>query len=180
MVISAPTTEWIQQDISINPSGFRADHDPTKGFIKVLGTGPGAFMDFGSINTTISGSISPTKLAYFRVSNFHDASGVFNMRFFIKNFSDFKQGNYRFLGRRSLDFVSNLQLSEADQNIPITIPTQQNYKSTRSTNFPRGGNAISGIKDDDCGQYSYIAIFADTDVNLGQKTFTMRLLYDYS
>ncbi len=181
-MVTTPSVEWIQNSISIDPSGFRHTHNPVKGFIKILGTGPGAFLDFGSINTTVSGSISDTKLVYFRVSSFGDASGIFNMRFFVRNFSSFKEGNYRFLGRRTLDFVPNLKLSEADSNIPTSIPTQGNYKATRRTNAPYGDGTLSGILDEDVGQYAYMAIFADTDVNIGQKGpgFRFSLIFDYS
>ena len=181
-----PIVQAIQQDPTINPSGFRADLNPAKGFIKQLGTGAGQHLDFGAMNIVPTGNISATKLIYYRVSSFGVGSGIFNMRYYLKNTSAFTAGTYRFLEKKTLDFIPSFSISEADNDTPIIVPAQGNYISTRRITAGRGDNAISGIFDQDTGEYIYLGVLAKVDVPVGQKggagagSFRFRLIYDFS
>ncbi len=183
-MVIVPDVEWIQNDISTDPSGVR--HLKTTGFVKELGTGPGEQLSFGDMNTSISGAVSETKVAFARVDSFGDASGVFNMRFFVKNFSAW-DGDFRFLERKTLEFLPDLILTEADINTPTVVPTIGNFISTRrATTAPLGDGTLSGILDEDVSQYVYLAAFANINVSVGQKggggagSWRMSLLYDFS
>ena len=173
----APTVQFIEFNKDVDPSGFR--NIPASG-IQLLDTSITGCLSFGTVNTTSSGSISDTKLVLFRVSNFGDASGVFNTRFFLQNASAFNTGNYRFLHRISTPFLgSGFSLTLADDDIPISTPSQ----NVLATN---GSVALSGTSDVDVSQYIYLAVFVDTDVPFGTYggcsagSFRYRLIYDYS
>lgn len=182
-----PTVEWIQQDSSIDPSGSRHLKSPGAGFLKLLGTGAGEHLDFGDVNITGSGAISDTQLTYARVESFGDASGVFNMRFFLTNTSTFGVGTFRFLEQKDLHFVPNLMLNSAAMNTPTVVPNQANLSGTITTpEFPLGKPWMSGTADIDVSQYIYLAFEAGVDVPVGTYggpgagTFRYRLLFDFS
>lgn len=186
-MVNFPSVEWIQQDVSVDPSGFRHLKQAIHGYIKNVDTGAGGVLDFGSINTTGSGAISDTKLVYARISNRGDASGVYNMRFFVTNASSFTAGVYRFLERKSLHFVPNLILTSSADNTPTNVPTNANFSGTIQTPFWQSGQPwMSGVLDQDVSQYAYLAVEAGVDVPIGTKggagagTFRYRLLYDFS
>lgn len=186
-MVNFPSIEWCQQDSSIDPSGFRELKQTVNGFIRNVDTGAGGVLDFGSMNTTGSGAISDTKLVYARISSMGDASGVYNMRFFLTNISAFAAGAYRFLERKSLHFVPDLVLDSSADNTPTLVPTQANFFGTIQTPFWQSGQPwLSGILDEDVSQYVYLAIEADANVTIGTKggagagTFRYRLLYDFS
>ena len=166
-MVNFPTVQWIEQSLSIDPSGSR--HLLDTGFIKQLGTGAGEFLDFGQLNTTGSGAISDTHLAYARVSDLGDASGVFNMKFFLTNTSAFGLGTFRFLERKSIPFEVNLALNSSANNTPTVIPTDANFLGTATTpEFPNGKPWMSGTIDIDASQYVYIALEAGIDVPVGR------------
>jgi hypothetical protein len=186
-MVNFPSVEWIQQSLSIDPSGFRDLKQPVNGFIRNVDTGAGGVLDFGSINTTGSGAISDTKLVYARISSMGDASGVYNMRFFLTNTSSFTAGAYRFLERKSLHFIPDLALDSGADNTPTNVPTNANFSGTIQTPFWQSGQPwMSGILDQDVSQYAYLAVEADVNVPIGTKggagagTFRYRLLYDFS
>lgn len=167
-MVVIPSWQWVQQSTATNPSGHRHELNSSFGFIKTLGTTASNQLDLGAINTTISGGISTTKCIYGRVSSYGDASGVFNMRFFLRNIASWGEGNYRFLEKKSLDFIPNFQLTLGDSDTPTSLPAAQNFKSTRK--FPElqfGDNVLSGVLDRDVTQYVYVATFADVDVPVG-------------
>lgn len=186
-MVNFPSVEWIQQSLAVNPSGFRHLKQSIHGYLRNVDTGAGGVLDFGSMNTTGSGAISDTKLVYPRIASMGDASGVYNMRFFVTNASAFTGGSYRFLEQKSMHFVPNLALDSSAGNTPTVVPTNTNFSGTIQTpNWQSGQPWMSGILDPDVGQYAYLAIEADVNVPIGTKggagagTFRYRLLYDFS
>lgn len=173
-----PTVQFLQFDKDVDPSGYR---DIPASSIQQLNTSITGFLDFGNANTTTSGVISETKMLIFRVSDMGDASGVYNLRFFLHNASAFNTGNYRFLYNRTTHFQgAGYQLSLTDLDIPTSEPLVQNVLSTSGT------PTLSGIFDGHVSQYIYLAVYVDTDVPYGTYggggagSFRYRMLYDFS
>ena len=186
-MIIIPTVEFLQQSLSTDPSGSRHLKSSAAGYIKTLDTSAIGVLDLGSVNTANSGVMSETKLAYARVNNFGNASGIFNMRLFVQSSSAFTEGNYRFIRRQSLHFLSNLILTENNQDLSTTVPTQANVSGTSVfAAWQDGCTYISGIFDQDVTMYQYLAAFIGNDVNIGQKggpgagSFRYRLIYDFA
>jgi len=186
-MVNFPTLEWIQQSLVIDPSGFRQLKQPVNGFIRNVDTGAGGVLDFGSINTTGSGAISDTKLVYARISSMGDASGVYNMRFFVTNASSFTAGAYRLLELKSLHFIPNIMLDSGANNTPTNVPTNANFFGTIQTPHWQSGQPwMSGLLDVDVSQYAYLAVEAGVSVPIGTKggagagTFRYRLMFDFS
>lgn len=172
-----PQVEFIQFAKDVNPSGFR--HIAASG-IKRLDTSITGALEFGNVNTSLSGRISDTKMVIFRVSDFGSASGVFNMRFFLTNTNAFSLGNYRFLNRITTHWQgAGFALSLADADVPLSVPSQ-NVLSTS------GQPVLSGLFDGHVSQYIYLATYVDTDVPFGtyggatNGSFRYRILYDVS
>jgi hypothetical protein len=175
--MTLPTVQFIQFATNVDPSGHR--HIAASG-VKTLDTSITGCLDFGSMNTTTSGKISDTKLCIFRVSSFGDASGVFNMRFFLINTNAFYLGTYRFLSKIATHYQgTSFTLSLADADLPRVEPVQ-NVLSTS------GQPTLSGIFDGHVSQYIYLAVYADIDVPFGSYggpaagSFRYRMLYDFS
>jgi hypothetical protein len=173
-----PTTQFLQFDVTVNPSGNR---NLLGSAVKELSTSLNSFLDFSNLNISISGIVSPTKLVVFRASDMGTASGIYNIRFYLKSASAFGPGTYRFLHRISTHYLgSNFILNTADNDLPSIQPATQNLFSTQQV------NAISGITDADVSQYIYLAVFVDTDVPFGTYRgqngagATMRCVYDFS
>jgi hypothetical protein len=173
-----PDVQFIKFDKDIDPSGFR----DVVASGQELDTSITGCLDFGNANTTTSGSISDTAMAIFRVSALNDASGVYNLRFFLNNTSAFGVGNFRFLHRIATHFQgAGFALSLADLDIPVSAPAQ-NVISTTPSSQP----VLSGITDADVSQYIYLAVFVDTDVPFGTYggcaagSFRYRMIYDFS
>lgn len=171
-----PTVQMIQFDKDVDPSGFR--NIPESG--QVLDTSITGCLDFGNANTTTSGAISDTTMMIFRVADFGDASGVYNLKFFLQNATAFDVGNFRFLHRIETHYQGGgFALSLADFDIPISEPLQ-NVISTS------GQPTLSGIFDGHVSQYIYLATFVDTDVPFGtyggcaNGSFRYRMVYDFS
>lgn len=172
-----PTIQFIEFNKAVDPSGFR--NIPASG-IATLGTTFDGLLSFGGVNTSVSGVISDTKMIIARVEDLGDASGVFNLRFFLQSASAFNVGNYRFLQRISTDYLGpNFSLTLADTDVAIVEPSQ----NLLATN---GQPVLSGLTDNDVSQYIYLAVFIDTDVpfgtygGAGQGSFRYRLTYDFS
>jgi hypothetical protein len=186
-MVNFPAVQWVQQDIGVDPSGSRHLLSPGAGFIRELGTGAGQELNFGQLNTTGSGAITPTQLAYARVSDLADASGVFNMRLFLVNTTAWGLGTFRFLEQKHLHFVPNLTLDSSAKNTPTVIPNSPNLSGTiTAPEFPLGKPWMSGTIDNDASQYVYLAVEVGIDVPVGTYggagagTFRYRLLYDFS
>lgn len=186
-MVDFPNVEWIKQDPGTDPSGLRDQKSGAAGFLRVLNTAAGGELNYGQLNTTGSGAITDTHLAYARVDDFGDASGVFNMRLFLNNITSWNIGTYRFLEEKQLHFVPNLTLDSSAANTPTVVPTQANISGTiTEPEFPLGKPWMSGILDNDVSQYVYLALEVGVDVPVGTYggagagTFRYRLLYDFS
>jgi len=192
-MVIAPTIQWILQSSSIDPSGHRHELDSSYGYVKQLGTAAGQALDFGSINTTLSGAISDTKVVYARVSDMGTASGIFNLRFFLNSTSAFSLGQFRFLEKKDLHFIPNLNLVDTANDTFRVVPPYQNLSGTIPSvgrvdygQWQAGTPWISGTRDDDATMYIYLAFLAFESVpngtygGSGAGSFRYRLLYDFS
>jgi len=184
-LVQFPAVEWVQQAVATDPSGFR--DVKTVGFLKLIDTSAGGVLDFGQLNTTGSGAITDTQLAYARVDDLGDASGVFNMRLFLINTSDWTTGTFRFLERKEFHFVPNVVLDSSANNTPTIVPTLSNLSGTiTEPEFPLGKPWMSGIIDNDVSQYVHLAVEVGVNVPIGTKggagagSFRYRLLFDFS
>jgi len=187
IVVQFPDIQWVQQDPAIDPSGLRDALIGGAGFLKLLSTAAGAVLDFGQLNTTGSGGITDTSLAYARINDMGDASGVFNMRMFLTNITAWGAGTYRFLEQKHLHFVSNLTLDSSAINTPTVIPSSPNLSGTIiEPEWPLGKPWMSGLLDSDVSQYVHLAVEVGVDVPVGTYggagagSFRYRLLYDFS
>jgi hypothetical protein len=186
-MVTFPVVEWIQQDPTVDPSGSRHLKSGGAGFVKLLGTAAGQELDFGTVNITGSGAVSDTRLVYARVDSFGDASGVFNMKFFLTSTSAFNLGVYRFLESKQLHFVPSLTLDPAAQDTSVVVPGTTNLLGTiQFPQFQSGAPWVSGVQDIDVTQYIYLALELQSDVPVGTYggagagSFRYRLLYDFS
>lgn len=186
-MVNFPAIEWINQSLTLNPSGFRHLKQSIHGYLGNVDTSAGGVLDFGSMNTSGSGAISDTKLVYARIASMGDASGVYNMRLFLINTSSFTGGATRFLERKSLHFIPSLTLDSGSDNTPTNVPSNPNFSGTIQTPYWQSGQPwMSGVLDIDVSQYVYLAVEANVAVPIGTKggagagTFRYRLLYDFS
>jgi hypothetical protein len=186
-MVTFPQLEWVQQSLSTDPSGSRHLSSPGAGFIKNPSTTVTNELDFGTLNNTGSGAITDTKLVYARINSLGDASGVFNMKFFLTSVSAWNLGTYRFLEQKELHFVPNVVLNSAANNTPTIIPATTNLVGTiQFPQFQNGAPWISGVEDIDVTQYIYIAVEVHNNVptgtygGAGAGSFRYRLLYDFS
>jgi len=173
-----PTVQFLQFDVDVDPSGVR---DLPGSAVKALDTSITGCLDFGNSNTTTSGAISQNALMVFRVSDLADASGVYNLRFFLENASAFNTGNYRFLHKVDTHYQGvGFRLGLSDLDVPLSQPTIHNVLSTS------GQPTLSGIFDGHVSQYIYLAVYTDTDVPFGTYggcaagSFRYRMVYDFS
>ena len=173
-----PTVSFFQFDIDVDPSGSR---NLLASAVKELDTSILGCLDFGNTNTSTSGMISDNALLIFRASDLADASGIYNMRFFLQSATAFGAGNYRFLHKVATHYQGvGFRLGLGDLDIPTSQPTTQNVLSTS------GQPSLSGIFDGHVSQYIYLAVFTDTDVPYGTYggcsagSFRYRMVYDFS
>jgi hypothetical protein len=173
-----PDVQFIQFDKDVDPSGSR--HLVAGG--QELDTSITGCLDFGNANTTTVGATSDTTMAIFRVDALNDASGVYNLRFFLNSTTAFGVGNFRFLHRIATHYQgAGFELSLADLDVPLAAPLQ-NVISTTPSSQP----TLSGIIDADVSQYIYLAVWVDADVPFGtyggcaNGSFRYRMLYDFS
>ncbi len=186
-MVDFPNVEWIHQDPAIDPSGLRDAKSAGAGYLRDLDTSAGGVLDYGQLNTTGSGGITTTQLAYARVNALADASGVFNMRVFLTNVTAWGAGTFRFLEQKHLHFQPDLILNSAAQNTPTIVPTSPNLSGTiTEPEYPLGKPWMSGTLDNDVSQYVHLAVEVGVDVPVGTyggagaATFRYRLLYDFS
>jgi hypothetical protein len=187
-MVTFPTVEWVSQDPTIDPSGSRNINSVPAGFLKVVNTAAGGELSFGTINNTDATVISDAKCVYARAASMGDASGIFNMRFFLINTSAWGAGTYRFLERKELHFQQGgVTLTGADADTPTVVPATTNFLGTiQEPQFPNGQPWMSGTLDNDVTQYAYLAVSVATNVpagtygGAGAGSFRYRLLYDFS
>ncbi len=177
--MALPQIDIIQLDNAINPSGTRNLGASCSGFVKFLSTSSSGCLDFGFLNITTSGVYSGTKLIFFRPLSLGDASELFNFRFYLSSINAWSTGTYNFLLKKQIHFTSGVALTLADENVPTSIPTSGNILSTAS------GTYIQSIAESGCSQYIYLAVYADTNVPVGQYGgpgqggFRFRLTFDF-
>lgn len=172
-----PTVQFIKFDKTVDPSGFR--NIVASG--QIVDTSITGCLDFGNINTSVSGGISDTAMLVFRVDDLGSASGIYNMKFYLDNSSSFSVGNYRFLQKINTHYQGpSFSLSLADNDVATLIPGVQNVIATN------GQPVLSGITDSDVSQYIYLAVYADNDVPFGTYggcaagSFRYRMVFDFS
>lgn len=173
-----PQTQVRQYNVDINPSGGRHLAGGS-GFIKVVDTSSTGVLDFGDVDTTNGSNISSTRMVVFRVSDFGDASGVFNAKVFLTNINAWGAGTYRFLRRTEKHFASGIALTAADDDVPTVQANAFNLLPTSGTNYTQ-------TNDDGVSEYLYLAVLVDTDVPVGTYggpglgSWRYRIVYDYS
>lgn len=183
-MIDFPNVEWIQNNVLVDPSGTR--HLNTTGFIKKLDTSAGGALSFGNINVTNSGGISSTALTFAHAASLGDASGIFNMRFFLVNVSAWNTGTYRFLWDKTIHFTQGKSLNDGNLDLSTTVPATANLRSTLVPEWVGGAPSVSGVGDQAVTQYVHLAVLAEGDTPIGTYggagagSFRYRLLYDFS
>lgn len=174
-----PSLKIIQTDNAINPSGTRNLGVGVSGFVKFLDTSSSGHLDFGFIDITTSGSYAGTKLIYFAPDSLGDATKIYNFKLHLSSTSTWGDGNYEFLWKKQIHFTSGVQLTLADDNVPMSLPTSSNVLSTASGAF------IGAVAESGCSQYIYLDVYADTDVPTaiyggpGNGGFRYRVTYDF-
>ncbi len=178
-MVTLPTFQIREYSIGTDPSGNR--NGSGGGFLGLRSTTVGETLRFNPIDITTSGNISEAHIILGRVSAFGDASGVYNLRFFLVSTAAWSGGGtYRFLEFTNRHFQSNKQLFESDVDSLTSVPPTQNWFNTY------GGAALSGTKEDDVTQYRWLAVLAGSDVPVGTKGhagnggFVYRTLYQFS
>ncbi len=177
--MALPIIDILQIDNAINPSGTRNLGASCSGFVKFLNTSSSGCLDFGFLNITTSGVYSGTKLIFFRPLTLGDAAQVYNFRFHLSSINAWSIGTYNFIWKKQIHFTSGLAITLADLNVPTSIPTSGNVLSTAS------GTYIQTLAESGCSQYIYLAVYADTNVPVGQYGgpgdggFRFRLTYDF-
>ncbi len=163
-----------------SPSGSRHLKNHSS-YVKELGTGPGKYLDFGSLNISNGKQSTGTKAIVAMVDNMRGAtSSVFNLRFWVSNKSVFGAGSYYLNGWASGVWIHNCHLTDASGHaIPTSLPSGQNI-------WRQDGNAeitASGL-DAQVTQYYYLSVTANTNVPVGvyggdAGGFIYRLSVDY-
>jgi hypothetical protein len=186
-MVNVPNVEWREWTTTIDPSGIRISDDTAtlnaSGFQGVRSTIAGETLVFDPVNIAVTGQITETRILTARVESWGDASGIFNMKFYLKSINHFGVGNYRFLYNISTHFASGLELDLTDDDILTSIPNTQNLFSTLES----GSLVNTGFYDESqVTQYVYLATWINTDVPVGtyggagSAGFRYRLLYDFS
>lgn len=187
-MVNIPTLTWREWTPSIDPSGYRISSNvgdlATAGFIKKLGTSAGQTAIFDDLDITNSGQVSSTKLLTAYVSDWGDASGIWNMKFYLSSISAFTDGTYRFLYNIDQHYFNGKQkLDENDNDLPTTEPSSANLFSTLGS----GVLADTGFDDESqCTEYIWISTLINTDVPVGTysgpgaNSFRYTIKFDFS
>lgn len=177
--MNLPSILFKQYDNAIDPSGSRNLDVAASGFVKILDTSVSGVLDFGFLDITSSGALSQTKMVFFRPLTLGDANRIFNFRFYLSSISAWGVGTYNFLWDRRIPFTSGVQLSQASENVPTSLPTSGNVLSSASGTF------IGSITESGVSQYIYLGVYVNNDVLVGTKGgagnggFRFRLTYDF-
>lgn len=181
MAAISPTIRFSEFAVSgLSPSGSR--HLQTHGsFVKTLSTEADEFADFGSFNNTFIKQHTETKAVVFNVDDLKDATeAIFNMRFWVADFTDFAAGTFFFNGYMSGVWVQNEALTDASGLfIPTILPSGANVR--RQDGFSE--ITASGL-DFQSSEFIYLSVSIDTDVPAGVYGgngggYTYRLTYDF-
>ena len=189
-MVNAPTIQWREWDIAIDPSGHRVESLSLDqwGYQGAKTTADGGTLVYSSLNTSISGQISDTKVVTAHVTNWGDGSGITNMKAYLNSITDFGTGTVRFLYAIHRNFYtqSGVPLNETDSDFPTAIPASQNLLSTLGSGFLQNTAGVATPDENQVTEYLYLAVFADTDVpnktygGPGGGGFRNRLLFDFS
>lgn len=177
--MNLPRLRIKQYDGTINPSGSRNLDVIASGFVKHLDITTSGVLDFGYLNITSSGTISPTKCLIFRPEAMGDATQIYNFRMYVYGLSAWGTGTYNFLWKKTIHFTSDVGVTLADENLPTSLPAAQNVLSTASGTF------IQDTTESGVSQYIYLALYVGTDVPVGEKggagegSFRYRLTFDF-
>ena len=156
-----PTIRWSHWAVSgVSPSGSRhlTNH---ASYVQQLGTAAGQSLDFGSVNNTLAKVHSLTCAVTAAVDAMNGANeALFNMKFWIPDFSDYSTGTFFFNGLPSGVWIQNIALTDASGRfIPTTLPSGQNFY--RQDDWPEISGASS---DSEVTQFMYLSVSVDTDV----------------
>jgi hypothetical protein len=173
----------------VNPSGQRHLQSHSS-FVKELGTGAGEYMDFGSKNINQGKQTSITTAVVAFAGDFNSANeAIFNLRFYITDFSSYGAGSYYFNGLPSGLWMQDINLTDASGYfVPTSLPSGQNWWRDAGGPFDPDKVAFQEITgsgtDDQVTMPFYLSVTADNDVP--PKTyggdaggFTYRLTYDF-
>lgn len=150
-------SEWAAS--GVNPSGSR--HLKTHpSYVKQLGTAAGQELDFGTVNNTLDKKHSITSVVTAHIDAFNGANeAIFNMRFWIPDFSDYTKGTFFFNGFPSGQWIQGIELTDASgQFTPTALPSGQNWFRQDD------GLELTGSGDAQVTQFMYLSISVDTDV----------------
>jgi len=167
-MVNVPTMVWREWDTEIDPSGIRISDDTTtltaSGFQGVRSTTAGETLIYDPVNIAVSGQLTDTKLLTTYVSSWGDASGVFNMKFYLTSIAHFGAGTYRFLYDIRTHFASGLALDQTALDLSTTLPSTQNLLTTLGS----GALANTGFYDESqVSQYVYLSLWINNDVPVG-------------
>jgi len=188
-MVNAPTIQWREWDVDIDPSGHRVTASVGQwGYQGAKNTSNGGTLIFSSLNTSVSGQISDTKVVTAHVTNWGDGSGLTNLKTYLSSISDFGTGTVRFLYAIHRNFwtQSGVALNETDSDFPTALPASQNILSTLGSGFLKNTAGVATPDENQVTEYLYLAVFADTNVppstfgGPGGGGFRVRLLYDFS
>ncbi len=156
-----PTIRWSYWAASgVSPSGSR-HLTSSDTYVKQIGTAADQELDFGDVNNTNEKVHSSTCVVTAAVDAMNGANeAIFNMRFWIPDFSDYATGTFFFNGFPSGTWIQDIELTDASGLfIPTALPSGQNL--FRQDGWPE----ISGIaSDDEVTEYIYLSVSVDTDV----------------
>ncbi|NIU88126.1 MAG: hypothetical protein GWN56_12910, partial [Nitrosopumilaceae archaeon] len=131
-----------------------------------------------------------TKAVVAFLSQLNDMNeAVFNLRFWVTDFTDFGAGSFNFNGFPSGQWIQNISLTDASGKfVPTNLPSGQNWWRDAGGPFNRNDVAFQEITgsgtDDQVTQFFYLSVAVDNDVP--PKTyggdaggFTYRCSFDY-
>jgi hypothetical protein len=137
-------------------------------------------LDFQQVDNSSSGVNSATKVVAMSGVEFNGNSTVENMRFYLASFSAFGAGAYEFLMDITNTWTQNKVVTQANDNVPTSLPGSQNYFRHGGGTQITGSGQVDGL-----GQWLYLAVFIGTDVpngtygGLGDNSFRYRFRFDY-
>ena len=180
-----PTFRLSQWDVSYpNPSGISNTTLTASGYIRQLGQSAAGALNFGSVNNA-NGSVTSTTYAVVgNVDNFGGVGGateaIYNMRFWIQDYSAFSTGTVYFNTYISGVWRENFSLTSASGlYAETTLPSGQNVKrQDYELEITGSGTAKQAT------QWIFLSVTVDTDVPAGvyggaNTGFNYRMTYDY-
>ena len=137
-------------------------------------------LDYGQVDNSQSGVNSTTKVVALSGVEFNGNSTIEDMKFYLLSLSAFAGGTYEFLMDITNTWTQNKVVTQANSNVPTTLPASQNYFRLGGGTQITGSGQVDGL-----GQWLYLAVFIGTDVpdgtygGLGDNSFRYRFRFDY-